>query len=132
MPKFAYVITVLLLFVSFSMVYGGSNEKADTGKSTESIPSFKVDPFWPKPLPNQWLLGQVAGVAVDSRNHVWIVHRPKSLGEDEYAPTQEPANGVPYIPAPPVIEFDVEGNVVQRSEERRVGKECRSRWSPYH
>ena len=21
---------------------------------------------------------------------------------------------------------------VQRSEERRVGKECRSRWSPYH
>ena len=21
---------------------------------------------------------------------------------------------------------------IQRSEERRVGKECRSRWSPYH
>ena len=25
-----------------------------------------------------------------------------------------------------------EGNRVLRSEERRVGKECRSRWSPYH
>src|SRR5256885_16089435 len=24
------------------------------------------------------------------------------------------------------------GNLDQRSEERRVGKECRSRWSPYH
>ncbi len=23
-------------------------------------------------------------------------------------------------------------NEVSRSEERRVGKECRSRWSPYH
>ena len=23
-------------------------------------------------------------------------------------------------------------NVISRSEERRVGKECRSRWSPYH
>src|SRR2546430_5383143 len=26
----------------------------------------------------------------------------------------------------------VENNVPSRSEERRVGKECRSRWSPYH
>src|SRR2546422_7053968 len=26
----------------------------------------------------------------------------------------------------------VEAQVVNRSEERRVGKECRSRWSPYH
>ena len=24
------------------------------------------------------------------------------------------------------------GHVNERSEERRVGKECRSRWSPYH
>ena len=28
--------------------------------------------------------------------------------------------------------FDVDRTVVTRSEERRVGKECRSRWSPYH
>ena len=25
-----------------------------------------------------------------------------------------------------------EGEAYKRSEERRVGKECRSRWSPYH
>ena len=24
------------------------------------------------------------------------------------------------------------GSMTERSEERRVGKECRSRWSPYH
>ena len=24
------------------------------------------------------------------------------------------------------------GDLTKRSEERRVGKECRSRWSPYH
>ena len=91
-PYSAYALTVLLIFVSFSVVSGSGNDKGAPGKSIDSVPSFKVDPFWPKPLPNQWLLGQVAGVAVDSRNHVWIVHRPKSLGEDEYAPTQEPAN----------------------------------------
>src|SRR3989442_13382410 len=37
-----------------------------------------------------------------------------------------------------VIDRDINGDLVQlyrngrRSEERRVGKECRSRWSPYH
>ena len=35
-------------------------------------PGFQVDPFWPKPLPNNWILGQVAGVAVDAQDHVWI------------------------------------------------------------
>jgi hypothetical protein len=46
-------------------------------------PKFTVDPFWPKPLPNRWLLGQVSGVAVDGQDHVWIIQRPRSLTEDE-------------------------------------------------
>src|SRR3712207_7792868 len=42
------------------------------------------------------------------------------------------ADGLPHASDPlhdrlPVVE--IEGG---RSEERRVGKECRSRWSPYH
>ena len=32
----------------------------------------------------------------------------------------------------PVVVGPPEGTEIQRSEERRVGKECRSRWSPYH
>jgi DNA-binding beta-propeller fold protein YncE len=111
--NYSYVITVLLLFVSYSIVYGSPEGKGTAAKYTDSIPSFRVDPFWPKPLPNDWLIGQVSGVAVDSKNHIWIIHRPGSLGADEYAPTEEPANGVPYSPAPPVIEFDAEGNVVK-------------------
>ena len=105
-----FFIAFLSLLFSFSATCMGSNGEGSAHESTESIPSFIVDPFWPKPLPNQWLIGQVAGVAVDSRDHIWIVHRPNSLGEDEYAPTQQPESGVPYIPAPPVIEFDAEGN----------------------
>ena len=42
---------------------------------TVQAPRFEVDPFWPKPLPNNWLLGSAIGVSVDSRDHVWIVHR---------------------------------------------------------
>src|ERR1039457_1978872 len=42
-------------------------------------PAFRVDPTWPKPLPNHWIVGSVVGVAVDARDHVWIVHRPSTL-----------------------------------------------------
>jgi len=33
---------------------------------------------------------------------------------------------------PQVVVYDMLTNMMYRSEERRVGKECRSRWSPYH
>ena len=41
----------------------------------QAPPSFQVDPLWPKPLPNHWLLGSVTGVAVDAQDHIWVVHR---------------------------------------------------------
>ena len=46
-------------------------------------PTYQVDPFWPKPLPNHWIVGAVAGVAVDARDHVWITHRPSTLQPNE-------------------------------------------------
>jgi DNA-binding beta-propeller fold protein YncE len=76
-------------------------------------PRFIVDPFWPKPLPNRWILGQVAGVAVDAQDHVWIVQRPKSLSEDEKGATLSPPRNECCVPAPPVMEFDNEGNLIQ-------------------
>lgn len=47
----------------------------EPGRIGREVPSCQVDPFWPRPLPNQWLLGSVTGVAVDSRDHVCAVHR---------------------------------------------------------
>lgn len=78
-----------------------------------AAPVFRVDPYWPKPLPNNWLLGQVAGVAVDSRDHIWIIHRPGSLTDDEAGAVQDPPQSMCCAPAPPVIEFDPEGNLIQ-------------------
>ena len=43
------------------------------------IPTFAVDASWPKPLPNNWILGQVGGITVDSRDHIWVIHRPHSF-----------------------------------------------------
>ena len=42
-------------------------------------PMFEVDPLWPKPLPNHWIIGSAIGVTVDSRDHVFIIHRQGSL-----------------------------------------------------
>ena len=76
-------------------------------------PTFQVDPFWPKPLPNHWVLGNVIGVAVDGRDNVYIVHRNS---DDKFSPMTELGlkTGVSECctPAPPVLEFDQEGNLI--------------------
>jgi NHL repeat len=83
-------------------------------RSNEAVaPRFTVDASWPKPLPNRWILGQVSGVAVDRHDHVWIVQRPKSLTEDERGATLSPPRSLCCVPAPPVIEFDADGRLVQ-------------------
>ena len=73
------------------------------------VPHFQVDPFWPH-LPKQWILGQVAGVATDAQDHVWIIQRPWSLNNDEKA---QNAEAECCREAPPVMEFDAAGNYLQ-------------------
>lgn len=77
------------------------------------VPQFEVDPFWPKPLPNDWIVGQCSGIAVDDRDHVWVVHRPGSLTQREAGKVQNPPWADCCVPAPPVLEFDPNGELVQ-------------------
>ncbi len=86
---------------------------ATMDQSDDGTPTYKVDPFWPKELPNNWILGQVSGMAVDSQDHIWIIQRPSSLDRDERALSLDPPEADCCVPAPPVIEFDSEGNVIQ-------------------
>ena len=53
----------------------------------EDNPRFQVDAAWPKPLPNDWIMGQAAGVAVDAQDHIWVIQRPRTLTDDEKALT---------------------------------------------
>ena len=76
-------------------------------------PMFEVDPLWPKPLPNHWLLGTTIGVSVDTRDHIWIIHRGDSLAAGEVPAAQDPPNAAECcFPAPPVLEFDQAGTLV--------------------
>ena len=83
-----------------------------SGAVAGGVPQFQVDPFWPKELPNNWIVGQVSGVAVDDRDHVWLLHRPRTLTAREAGAVQQPPLSECCVPAPPVLEFDPDGNVV--------------------
>ena len=65
------------------------------------VPTFQVDPAWPT-IPNNWQFGQVASVAVDAQDHVWVLQRPGTLNPEEQGRA-----------APPVLEFDAAGHLVQ-------------------
>jgi len=80
--------------------------------SGTQAPRFEVDPMWPKPLPNHWILGQTIGVSVDAQDHVWIIHRAGSLEAGERHATTNPPTAQCCAPAPPVLEFDAEGNLI--------------------
>lgn len=76
-------------------------------------PLFQVDPFWPKPLPNHWILGNTIGVAVDERDHVFIVHRDQdNIFLDRRELGLKLGGSECCAPAPPILEFDPEGNLV--------------------
>lgn len=111
--KYAAGATFAVALVALGVSNSDFQESAQAASGTIMAPTFEVDPFWPKPLPNQWILGRTIGVDIDARDHVFIVHRDQD----------EMFGGITEIglklgvsdcctPAPPIIEFDPEGNVV--------------------
>ncbi|HVD92903.1 MAG TPA: hypothetical protein VNC21_11495 [Vicinamibacterales bacterium] len=81
----------------------------------QAPPSFTVDPLWPRPLPDHWLLGSVTGVAVDAQDHIWVVHRgyDSMTARTEIGAATSPRTSEECcVPAPPVLEFDGAGTLV--------------------
>lgn len=95
--------------VSAFAVLGGAlvilaQQRAGSTTTPRQVPVFRVDPMWPKPLPNHWIVGAVVGVAVDARDHVWVTHRPSTLQPNETRSF--------WRAAPPVLEFAEDGTLV--------------------
>lgn len=104
----AGIYVAILLALSAGALYFERRAEA----AAVQAPRFEVDPFWPKPLPNHWVVGAVIGLGVDSRDHVWIVHRVSSLERMETYAAANPPAAICCKPAPPVLEFDAAGNLV--------------------
>jgi len=104
----AVAAAVALAWVAADLQVGLSAQTA-----TVNAPYFDVDPFWPKPLPNHWVLGSTIGVSVDADDHVWIIHRPNTVDDNFKAAAVTPQVGRCCTPAPPILEFDQQGNLLR-------------------
>jgi len=115
MTKAKVLVGASLVVALFVLGVGQTKlqEPSTAASNAVMAPHFLVDPLWPKPMGNQWILGNTIGVDVDDRDHIFIVHRTEDSifrGNTEIGLK----GGVSECctPAPPIIEFDLDGNIV--------------------
>ena len=77
------------------------------------MPHYKVDPSWPKVLPNNWIASVTTGIFVDSKDHIWVLNRQRQLAEDDIGAAKTPPTQECCVPAPAVLVFDAQGNVIK-------------------
>jgi DNA-binding beta-propeller fold protein YncE len=104
-----FAVALVTLGVAQSLLDDRAEAQA---QSAARAPRFEVDPLWPKPLPNHWVLGSAIGVWVDSDDHIWIIHRSSSTLNVNERPL-EMKTGECCAGAPPVLEFDQAGNLLR-------------------
>lgn len=115
MTKKKLVIGSFMVAALVALGIGQSQLQEPTVAASDDVmaPHFLVDPLWPKPLPNHWITGNTIGVDVDDRDHIFTVHRN----------TENMFRGITEIglalgvaecctPAPPILEYDIEGNLI--------------------
>jgi len=113
MKRNLYVAALFLVLLAALIVAGSIlQKKAAVEAASVQAPRFEVDPLWPKPLPNHWLQGQTIGVSVDAQDHIWIIHRQGSLEAGEQHASTNPPIAQCCKAAPPVLQFDQEGNLI--------------------
>src|SRR5580704_11990663 len=105
-------VGIPVLLAALATTYTVLERKAVVEAAGVQAPRFEVDPMWPKPLPNHWVMGNIIGVSVDARDHVWIIHRQGTLEAKEVYASTNPPGSECCLPAPPVLEFDEDGNLL--------------------
>ena len=104
-PRIGIVLT-LFASTAFASLYIAGEAQAQTALS------YLFDPTWPKPLPNNWKIGGVTGLAVDSNDNVWAYNRPNDLTSLELRAEPTPPISVCCVRPPSMIHFDRAGNVI--------------------
>jgi hypothetical protein len=110
------VYAVALAIVSALALSAGIVARAQvvTGQAVDEsgAPQYRVDPFWPKPLPNRWSMQQVTGISVDPMDNVWFLNRPNAPEQDEIGGDGTPAPVLCCVRGPELIQLDQQGNVL--------------------
>ncbi|MEX1211913.1 MAG: hypothetical protein WEA36_03630 [Balneolaceae bacterium] len=105
---------ILMFLVSACQTESDSSSRdmTDVEERDRTVPGFDVDPYWPDPLPENWMVGQVAGVAVDQQDRIWIAHRPSSLTLHEASASTTPPVSLCCQSAPSVMAFSPDGELL--------------------
>jgi len=114
MKRSLYIaVGLVVVLVALGIASTVLDKKAAVQAAGTQAPKFEVDPMWPKPLPNHWVMGMTIGVSVDAQDHIWIVHRSGSNDPGEQHATTSPVQAECCAAAPPVLEFDQQGNLLR-------------------
>src|SRR5207244_13277405 len=100
------------LLIALGITSAVLEKRAAVAAAGVEAPQFEVDPLWPKPLPNHWVIGSAVGVSVDSQDHTWIVHRTTSFQRMELYAAEKPPDAECRYPAPPTLAFDEQGTLI--------------------
>jgi len=116
MPKMIKsILTGTAAIAVFTALYIGESlfeQSAQAVSNDRLAPQFIVDPYWPQPLPNKWILGRTIGIAVDERDHLYIVHRDQDAMFMNQELGLDLGRAECCSAAPPILEFDQEGNLI--------------------
>src|SRR5260370_36190017 len=93
----------------------GAKPKDANKNSAKDVPVYKVDPFWPKPLPNHWLMQGLPVMVVDKDDHIWVMNRPRDVNPDETGAASSPPRTDSCVASPAVPGIDTQGNFLKRS-----------------
>src|SRR2546428_13622976 len=115
-----FVVVLALLLAASSIL----QKRAAVEAAGVQAPRFEVDPLWPKPLPNHWLLGQTIGVSVDDKDHILDIHAAGTREQGALNATTHPPIAQGCTPAPPVLTHDHEGNLLASWGARGGGYDC--------
>jgi DNA-binding beta-propeller fold protein YncE len=96
----------ILSVVIVAMIAGGQRALEETASAQAAadmtqIPKFRAEGSWPK-LPSKWIMAIVSSTWIDEQDHLWVLQRPNTLSAEEKPKA-----------APPVLEFDAQGNFIQ-------------------
>ena len=110
----ATLISLFTIALFTALNFGQQNleQSANAVNNDRMVPQFIVDPYWPQPLPNKWLLGRTIGIAVDERDHLYVVHRDQDAMFMSQELGLDLGRAECCSAAPPILEFDRDGNLI--------------------
>jgi hypothetical protein len=103
---------MLLTLIATYVVPGFVTVTSEAQGNRGGIPTFEYDATWPKPLPNNWIMGNIGAMTTDAQDHIWVAQRPASTTNLSERYGLE-GLGECCFPAPPILEFDMAGNLIQ-------------------